>query len=114
VAFAVGEALLGGASIAMVPVVNYYASTNLNAVSTPNNAPSASGLNGYIRIATTVNRVTFVGWAALTLAGVIQAEVAFVPERVTIKKRTIPPRPTLAPIAAPVPGGAILGVSGTF
>jgi hypothetical protein len=112
--FAVGEALLGGASLAMVPVVNAIASTNINAKSSANATVNTEALNNNIHIATIVNRVTFVGWAALTLAGVIQAEVAFVPERVTIKKRTIPPRPTLAPIAAPLPGGALLGVSGTF
>jgi hypothetical protein len=114
VAFAVGEALFGGASLATVAIVNGFASTNINAKSTQGATVNIDAVNNNIRVATTVNRIAFTGWAALTLAGVIQAQAAFVPERTTMKKRAIPPRPTLAPVASPVPGGAIVGVSGTF
>jgi hypothetical protein len=114
VVFAVGEALLGGASLATVAIVNGFASTNINAKSASNATVNIEALNANIRVATTVNQVSFVGWATLTLAGVIQAQAAFVPERVTFKKRPIPPRPTVSPVAAPLPGGALLGVSGTF
>jgi hypothetical protein len=71
-------------------------------------------LNAQLRTAVTVNQITFVAWAALTVAGVVQAQVGFVPERITVQKRPVPPRPTLLPIAAPVPGGAVLGLTGTF
>jgi hypothetical protein len=114
VAFAVGEALFGGASLATVAIVQGFASTNINAKSPVNGTVNVDALNTNIRVATTVNRISFVGWAALTLAGVIQAQAAFVPERVTIKKRPIPPRPTVTPVAAPMPGGAIFGLAGTF
>jgi hypothetical protein len=114
VLFAVSEGLLGGASLATVAIINGFASTNTSQKSPGNLPVSTDALNSNIRIATTVNRITFVGWAALTIAGVIQAQVAFVPQRVTIKKRPIPPRPTISPVAAPVPGGALLGLQGTF
>jgi hypothetical protein len=110
IAFAAGEVLLGGASLVTVAIVNKLASTNVNA----NTQIDLTKLNNQLRTAVTVNQITFAGWAALTVAGVIQAQVGFVPERTTIQKRPIPPRPTLAPIAAPVPGGAVLGLTGTF
>jgi hypothetical protein len=111
VVFAAGEALLGGASLATVVIVNKLASTD------PGADPTGSirvQLNSQLRTASTVNAVMFAGWAALTVAGVVQAQVAFVPERTTTVKRPVPPRPKLTPVAAPMPGGGFLGITGTF
>ncbi|APR88197.1 Tetratricopeptide TPR_2 repeat protein [Minicystis rosea] len=108
VVFAAGEVLLGGASLVTVAVVNRLASS----FSVPNVDKNA--LSRQIKTVTTVNQITFAAWAAVTVAGVLQAQFGFVPERTTTVKRPIPPRPKIAPVAAPVPGGAIFGVTGTF
>jgi hypothetical protein len=112
--FAAGEAVLGGASLVAVAIVNSLASTNINLRTASNQPVNTTALNANIETATRVNQVTFGTWAALTLAGVIQAQVAFVPEKVTFHDRPIPPHPKLLPVASPVPGGAVLGVGGTF
>ena len=114
VLFASGEAVLGGASLVTVAIVNSLASINVNQ-RTPQNQPvDIPALNSRIDTLTAVNRVTFAAWGALTLAGIVQAEVAFVPEKVTYHDRVIPPRPRVLPVVAPQPGGAVIGLSGTF
>jgi hypothetical protein len=113
VVFTVGEALLGGSALISVAVYNKLASTDLT--QHPNNMRvDVPKLNQQIITAATVNQICFAGWAALSAAGVVQAQVAFVPERVTFRKRPVPPRPTVTPVAAPLPGGAVLGLTGTF
>jgi hypothetical protein len=105
ITFAVGETLLGGASLVSVFVYNKLAPAAIN---------GNTAAQSYVNSAVLVNRITFAAWAALTLGGVIQAQVAFVPEKVTFHKRPIPPRPKIAPVAAPLPGGAVIGLTGTF
>jgi hypothetical protein len=102
------EAATGGVSLLGVVEVNYWASK------TPSQTSQIDPINAYIKTWTAVNRGFFGAWAALTLAGVVQAQIAFVPERITYLDRPIPPRPKLVPIAAPVPRGAVLGLGGTF
>lgn len=111
IAFAAGEVLFGGAALVSIAVVNKLASTDVG----PHPSQAVvDALNSQIRTATTVNQITFAAWAAITIAGVIQAQVSFVPEHTTTAPRPIPSRPKLAPVAAPVPGGGVLGVTGTF
>jgi hypothetical protein len=105
--FGVGEAVFGGTSLAMVPLFQHYASFLQKGMSSPS-------LKTALDVTATVNRISFGTWAALTLVGVIQAQVAFVPERVTYRDRPIPPRPKVAPVAGPVPHGAVFGLGGTF
>jgi hypothetical protein len=112
--FATSEAAFGGASLVAVAIVNSLASTNISLRSPTNQPVDVPALNANIKTAVVVNQITFATWGAITLAGVIQAQVAFVPEKVTFHDRPIPPRPKLVPVAAPVPGGAILGLGGTF
>ena len=70
----------------------------------------------------TVN-LSFVGaFAALAITGVVQANLAFVPEKVETKTRELPPLARITPFLAPVgrnetsaaPDGATLGLRGTF
>ena len=112
--FAAGEAALGGASLVAVAIVNSLASTNISLRSPTNQTVNVTALQANINTATLVNQVTFTAWGALTVAGVIQAQVAFVPEKVTFHDRPIPPRPKLLPTVTPVAGGAIVGLVGTF
>lgn len=60
-------------------------------------------------------------WLGVSVAGIIEAQLSYVPERRQVRKRTLPPelRPQsssfrVLPSAGPVPGGAVLGVSGRF
>jgi len=60
-------------------------------------------------------------WLGVSLIGIIEAQISFQPEQRQIKKRPLPPelRPEtsslrVVPNAAPVPGGAVFGVSGRF
>jgi hypothetical protein len=114
VTFAVGEAALGGTSLIALAIINSLARTNVNLPTASGAYPSISGLNANLNTATVVNQVSFTAWAALTLAGVVQAQVAFVPEKVTFHDRSVPPRPRAVPIAVPVSHGAVLGLAGTF
>ena len=114
VTFALGEAALGGTSLVTVAIIQSLAKTNLNQCTPSGACPSYSKLNASITTATVVNQVSFTAWAALTLAGVIQAQVAFVPEKVTYHDRPIPPRPRLVPVAVPVSHGVSVGLAGTF
>jgi tetratricopeptide (TPR) repeat protein len=61
-----------------------------------------------------VNRIAFGGWLGITLIGIAQAQIAFVPERHTYQPRPIPPRPKLAPTVSLEPGGLGLGLVGRF
>jgi hypothetical protein len=108
VAFAVGEVLFGGAAVGGVAAMFKLTAT------TPANDAQRQALNSQLRTVGVVNQVGFAGWAALAVAGVIQAQVAFVPEKPVTVKRKLPPRPRLAPVATPLPGGGYLGLGGTF
>lgn len=108
VLFAVGEVLFGGAALGGVAAM--FKLTALN----PTTPAQQAAVTSQARTATLVNQIGFSGWAALTVAGVIQAQVAFVPQKPVTVKRKLPPRPKLAPVAAPLPGGAMVGVGGTF
>lgn len=112
--FAAGEAALGGASLVTVALVNRLAAINPNQPTYGNRPIDFPAINSQMSTLTAVNRVTFAAWGALTLAGIVQAEVAFVPERVTYHDRVIPPRPRIVPVVAPQAGGAVIGLAGTF
>lgn len=60
-------------------------------------------------------------WLGVSLIGIVEAQLMFTPEQRQIRKRALPLalRPegsslSIMPSAAPVPGGAVLGVSGRF
>ena len=60
-------------------------------------------------------------WLGVSLIGIVEAQLMFTPEQRQIRKRALPAalRPesssfSIMPSAAPVPGGAVLGVSGRF
>ncbi len=60
-------------------------------------------------------------WLGVSIIGIVEAELMFVPEKRLIRRRALPPelRPQsssleLRPDAMAVPGGAVLGLSGRF
>jgi hypothetical protein len=106
--FATTEVAAATASI--IPFVLSY---NL-AASGPNQSQINSA-NDRFKTFRLANGLSFGLWGALVLTGVIHAQATFVPEKVSWRDRSIPPRPPkLVPIAAPIPHGAILGLGGTF
>lgn len=53
-------------------------------------------------------------FAAVALGGILHAELTFVPEVKETRRRPLPPRPALTPTAAALPGGAVVGLGGSF
>jgi hypothetical protein len=108
--FATAEGLLGGASIAAALVTQHLASTNVYGHGTPVDIGS---LNHAIRTATLTNQFAFAGWAALTSAGVIEAQLSFAPRRRDrAEDRAASVSTTVT--AAPVAGGGVVGVRVAF
>lgn len=101
--FAVSEAVTAGLSVALAAA---WVGTWSNA-----KTPDANGSLDAIEIA---NQVSFATFAALAVGGVVQAQVAFVPRRVVPGKRTLPKPVSVVPAPLPLPGGAGLGVVGSF
>ena len=70
----------------------------------------------------TVNLSLVGAFAAVAITGVVQANLAYVPEISETKKRELPPESSLTPLVEPVarsegsfmPQGGIVGVGGTF
>jgi tetratricopeptide (TPR) repeat protein len=105
VAFLVGESLfvVGGAVGALLTSYN---------VSQLNQAGQSSAANEYstrAREAALYGNLSTLMAGALALAGVVHAEIAFVPQRVEIHRRAIPTL-SLAPCLSP----AFVGLAGTF
>ena len=111
--FLIGEAALFGA--AGVVFIDYRIDFNnyagaLNA----NDTTEAQGWLDRAKDARIANIVLNVSAAAAALAGVIQAEVAYVPEKIERKKRNIPPPVTFAPVLTPLTGGMETGIRGGY
>lgn len=62
----------------------------------------------------TINHVSFGVTAGLAALGIVQAQIAFVPERVRVEKRPIPKRPSVTPTASLAPGSIGVGLVGSF
>jgi tetratricopeptide (TPR) repeat protein len=70
----------------------------------------------------TVNLSLVGAFAAVAITGIVQANLAYVPEVSVIKKRELPPQARLVPMLAPVtrgegsaaPQGGVVGLQGTF
>jgi hypothetical protein len=108
--FAAGEAILGGASIAMVVVFNRLTSASLSPPP-PGRGIDFAALNDRLAGVTTANRVLFTAWATFTVLGVVEAEVRLGAARTTPRDSQ---GPSVAATAAPVPGGALIGLRAKF
>lgn len=91
--FAATEAFTGITSIVSGGVAGYYSGIDPKIVNEQGQPVDLPALNQKIEIAATINRIAFGAWAALTVAGVLQAQIAFVPQVTTIIKRPTPKRP---------------------
>jgi hypothetical protein len=78
-------------------------------------------INGNLADWKTALEYSSYAWLGVTVIGIVEAQLTFVPEQRQIRKRPLPPelRPqtsglSVLPNAMPVPGGAVLGVVGRF
>lgn len=63
---------------------------------------------------TQVNRLSFVALAVVAAGGVTHAQLTFTPETTQVRHRPLPPSLQVAPSAAAIDGGAVVGVQGCF
>ena len=106
-------AFLIGAGAAF-PFYVYNRGRALNLIGTTE--PTQDPLKSYIDRANTaslVNGVFNVAFAVTAVAGIVHAQVTFVPQADEVKKRPLP-RVGVAPVVAPARGGGVLGLEGTF
>jgi hypothetical protein len=78
-------------------------------------------INGTLSDWQTALEYSSYAWLGVTVIGIVEAQLAFVPEHRQVRKRALPPelRPessglSVFPSAVPVQGGAVLGVTGRF
>jgi hypothetical protein len=85
-------------------------------VENPGQPVDNEALNDSIAGTALLNRIAFGVWAGVSVIGIIEAQVRFVPERTTTRPRVIPPlrRPTVLPTVSIQSGGATFGVVGRF
>lgn len=90
-AFAISEGLLGAVTLVTAQANTYYASVALDP--NPELDSTRDTLLTNQLIAIRLNQIAFGAFGVVALTGIIQAQVAFVPETVTVRKRAVPPRP---------------------
>jgi hypothetical protein len=115
--FATGQSLAAATAIGFGTMHNFYASVNPR-VKDPNTGDPVNvpELNDRIRFASAANQIAVGLLAGFVVAGVLQANVAFVPEVRVTRDREVPkrPAPAVLPTVAASPEGASLGFVGTF
>ncbi len=128
-----GQMVLGGtllATQALLVIGNVvsqaillYNENQMNQASAAGN-PTRFGYHDRAEDAYNAANLFAAGFAVVAVAGIVHAELTYVPERVEVRPRPLPPL-ALAPLALPVGGGenkgvgegvrgAIVGVQGTF
>lgn len=121
--FLVSQAVAGGTSIVSALVLANYQNVDVTPPPPPQIGMPApprvdiDRLNSRIDTAAAVNRVSFGAFAALVAAGIAHAQISFVPEWVSFRKRPVPPPPPslkAAPAISMTPGGLYAGVFGRF
>ncbi len=73
-----------------------------------------AGVESQFKTAALVNHISFGALFGVALAGIVQAQIAFVPERITTVPRAVPPRPKIAPTLSFDPRNVGVGIVGTF
>jgi hypothetical protein len=129
IGFLVVESLAVIGNVVSQVILLYNENQARNAVNTGN--PTASGYHARAWDAYVAGDLFAAGFAAAAIAGIVHAQLTFVPERVEVRQRPLPSvsRLTLTPLVAPLVsrggasrggageiegGGAILGVGGSF
>ncbi|HRI65466.1 MAG TPA: hypothetical protein PK156_14560 [Polyangium sp.] len=89
-AFAVSESLLGAITVVTSVTQAYYTDAYYN----PRYGAEQDTLGTNRLISIRLNQIAFGAFAAVAVTGIVQAQIAFVPQFVTVNKRPVPPRPT--------------------
>jgi hypothetical protein len=108
--FLISQAAMGSTSIITSASLLRYEGLNESEIDTH----AVNSIIANIRI---VNGVAVGAFASLVVAGVIQAQVGFVPERVSTRPRRLAPKPAsprALPLVSLMPGGVFLGAAGQF
>jgi len=115
--FAAGQVLAGGTAIGTWAAHEYYRNVDLKQLNPVTGEPIIKPLFfDQMRTIAIGNQIAFGTWAALTIAGIVQANVAFVPTVTTTRDRPIPKRPEVqaTPTLTVGPTGASVGLVGVF
>jgi hypothetical protein len=116
--FAAGETLVIATAIASWIVAQDIKETKCpDLVENENGEPAevdCEQLMTNFEAARAVNYTALAAAGVFFISGIIQAQIAFEPERVTVRKRKIPPPVQVAPVAAITPEGGFVGLTGTF
>jgi hypothetical protein len=113
-AFLVSEALLAGASIT-TGVIYMQLLADYNRQQQQPGQIDYGDLRSRLDTTIAINLYTTAALAGITLAGVAQAEVAFVPEVREVRARPIPKAPpAVLPTVSPSSSGLLVGVVGRF
>jgi hypothetical protein len=97
--FLVAESVLGAGSVVSA-ALTLYNETNARDALARNDTAQAMGYNERARTAWWANVAFFGGFAATAVAGVVHAQATFVPERVQVRRRALPPL-SFAPVVGP-------------
>jgi hypothetical protein len=107
------QALAAGSSIAFGAAHTFYASVDPTKRAANGAIVDRSALAERIQIAALGNQISFGAWAALAVAGIIQANVAFTPG-VETRDRSGRPRPAVVPMVVASGDGVSVGLVGNF
>jgi hypothetical protein len=113
--FATSELVALGGTIASGIVANDRASVDCRRPDPESGQPiDCAELEQQFLTARAINWVSFSTTLVLVAAGIIEAQVAFVPEQVTTRKRDLPRPPRVEPVVTPAPQGALMGLRARF
>ena len=107
--FLVGQGIAAGVSLASLFAYHAKAAEASRAKESDRAAFNEDLRN--LRMQTNVSLAVFAG---LAVGGILHAHLTFEPEVRTVRERPLPKPPTGRPVATYVPGGAVVGMSGTF
>jgi hypothetical protein len=108
-AFMAAQALAAGSAITFGTVHAFYASVDPGTKDANGDPVDKDALGEWVRISALGNQVSFGVLGALAIAGIVQANIAFVPEVRTTRDRPVPKRP--APVVVPTVVASGQGVS---
>ena len=108
--FTASEVVLAGSLVTSYVIAQGYASYDRSRCDKVCLADTESKFNA----ALLVNRISFGALIGVGIAGILQAQIAFVPEKVTTVPRALPPRPKIAPTLSMDPKSLGVGLVGTF